>query len=168
MVRKVAGKLKKKNTQKHIWYWLKFTIGWYYTCVYSLPQGTYVLQDNKFSLLTQLSSGKQYMDQAPKVGMHSRKMRSYCCHLGINYKYSYSIISFHILNSEWVNLMEWVDSNIWIQATRNGPLKPGSDYHTHKERLLISNMLTREDTTWYLLRVLCQNKQYTPSRDLME
>ncbi|XP_076591793.1 trafficking protein particle complex subunit 6B, like [Chaetodon auriga] len=29
-------------------------------------QGTYVLQDNKFSLLTQMSSGKQYLDQAPK------------------------------------------------------------------------------------------------------
>lgn len=29
-------------------------------------QGTYVLQDNKFSLLTQLSNGKQYLDQAPK------------------------------------------------------------------------------------------------------
>uniref|UniRef100_A0A3Q0SKE4 Trafficking protein particle complex subunit 6B n=1 Tax=Amphilophus citrinellus TaxID=61819 RepID=A0A3Q0SKE4_AMPCI len=29
-------------------------------------QGTYVLQDNKFALLTQLSSGKQYLDQAPK------------------------------------------------------------------------------------------------------
>lgn len=37
----------------------------------SVPQGTYVLQDNKFSLLTQLSSGKQYLDQAPKVSMHS-------------------------------------------------------------------------------------------------
>uniref|UniRef100_A0A8D3E404 Trafficking protein particle complex subunit 6B n=1 Tax=Scophthalmus maximus TaxID=52904 RepID=A0A8D3E404_SCOMX len=32
----------------------------------SPPQGTYVLQDNKFSLLTQLSGGKQYLDQAPK------------------------------------------------------------------------------------------------------
>lgn len=32
-----------------------------------LPQGTYVLQDNKFCLLTQLSNGKQYLDQAPKV-----------------------------------------------------------------------------------------------------
>ncbi|MED6266593.1 Trafficking protein particle complex subunit 6B [Characodon lateralis] len=29
-------------------------------------QGTYVLQDNKFSLLTQFSGGKQYLDQAPK------------------------------------------------------------------------------------------------------
>lgn len=29
-------------------------------------QGTYVLQDNKFALLTQLSNGKQYLDQAPK------------------------------------------------------------------------------------------------------
>lgn len=37
----------------------------------SVPQGTYVLQDNKFSLLTQLSNGKQYLDQAPKVSMLS-------------------------------------------------------------------------------------------------
>ncbi|XP_062241992.1 trafficking protein particle complex subunit 6B, like [Platichthys flesus] len=29
-------------------------------------QGTYVLQDNKFALLTQLSNGKQYLDHAPK------------------------------------------------------------------------------------------------------
>lgn len=46
-------------------------IGWLYTWISSLPQGTYVLQDNKFSLLTQLSSGKQYLDQAPKVIVHS-------------------------------------------------------------------------------------------------
>lgn len=39
--------------------------------VYFLPQGTYVLQDNKFSLLTQISSGKQYLDQAPKVNMNT-------------------------------------------------------------------------------------------------
>ncbi|XP_028817924.1 trafficking protein particle complex subunit 6B, like [Denticeps clupeoides] len=29
-------------------------------------QGTYVLQDNKFALLTQISSGKQYLEEAPK------------------------------------------------------------------------------------------------------
>ncbi|KAI2656091.1 Trafficking protein particle complex subunit 6b [Labeo rohita] len=29
-------------------------------------QGTYVLQDNKFALLTQFSSGKQYLEEAPK------------------------------------------------------------------------------------------------------
>ncbi|XP_056139580.1 trafficking protein particle complex subunit 6B, like [Lampris incognitus] len=29
-------------------------------------QGTYVLQDNRFALLTQLSSGKQYLEEAPK------------------------------------------------------------------------------------------------------
>ncbi|XP_028849803.1 trafficking protein particle complex subunit 6b isoform X2 [Denticeps clupeoides] len=29
-------------------------------------QGIYVLQDNKFRLLTQLSSGKQYLEHAPK------------------------------------------------------------------------------------------------------
>jgi len=30
-------------------------------------QGVYVLQDNKFRLLTQISNGKQYTDAAPKV-----------------------------------------------------------------------------------------------------
>uniref|UniRef100_A0A668AH77 Trafficking protein particle complex subunit 6B n=1 Tax=Myripristis murdjan TaxID=586833 RepID=A0A668AH77_9TELE len=34
-------------------------------------QGTYVLQDNKFVLLTQLSSGKQYLDDAPKYLAYS-------------------------------------------------------------------------------------------------
>ncbi|XP_062408712.1 trafficking protein particle complex subunit 6B, like [Sardina pilchardus] len=29
-------------------------------------QGTYVLQDNRFALITQLSSGKQYLEDAPK------------------------------------------------------------------------------------------------------
>uniref|UniRef100_A0A8C1HYD0 Trafficking protein particle complex subunit 6B n=1 Tax=Cyprinus carpio carpio TaxID=630221 RepID=A0A8C1HYD0_CYPCA len=29
-------------------------------------QGTYVLQDNKFALLTQFSTGKQYLEEAPK------------------------------------------------------------------------------------------------------
>nr|XP_055052012.1 trafficking protein particle complex subunit 6B, like [Misgurnus anguillicaudatus] len=29
-------------------------------------QGTFVLQDNKFTLLTQLSNGKQYLEEAPK------------------------------------------------------------------------------------------------------
>ncbi|XP_068938412.1 trafficking protein particle complex subunit 6B isoform X4 [Petaurus breviceps papuanus] len=29
-------------------------------------QGIYVLQDNKFRLLTQMSAGKQYLDHAPK------------------------------------------------------------------------------------------------------
>jgi len=30
-------------------------------------QGVYVLQDNKFKLLTQLSSDKQYLEAAPQV-----------------------------------------------------------------------------------------------------
>ncbi|XP_074146815.1 trafficking protein particle complex subunit 6B isoform X1 [Sminthopsis crassicaudata] len=34
-------------------------------------QGIYVLQDNKFRLLTQMSAGKQYLDHAPKV-LHRR------------------------------------------------------------------------------------------------
>lgn len=33
-------------------------------------QGIYVLQDNKFRLLGQLSAGKQYLEQAPKVPCH--------------------------------------------------------------------------------------------------
>lgn len=32
-----------------------------------LKQGIYVLQDNKFRLLTQMSAGKQYLEHAPKV-----------------------------------------------------------------------------------------------------
>ncbi|KAJ3590298.1 hypothetical protein NHX12_008251 [Muraenolepis orangiensis] len=34
-------------------------------------QGTYVLQDNKFALLAQLSSGKQYLEDAPKYLAYS-------------------------------------------------------------------------------------------------
>ncbi|CAL8350724.1 unnamed protein product [Lota lota] len=34
-------------------------------------QGTYVLQDNKFALLTQLSNGKQYLEEAPKYLAYS-------------------------------------------------------------------------------------------------
>uniref|UniRef100_A0A4W5MTG5 Trafficking protein particle complex subunit 6B n=1 Tax=Hucho hucho TaxID=62062 RepID=A0A4W5MTG5_9TELE len=34
-------------------------------------QGIYVLQDNKFRLLTQLSAGKQYLEHAPKVRKHN-------------------------------------------------------------------------------------------------
>lgn len=32
-----------------------------------LKQGIYVLQDNKFRLLTQMSAGKQYLEHASKV-----------------------------------------------------------------------------------------------------
>lgn len=32
-----------------------------------LEQGIYVLQDNKFRLLTQMSAGKQYLEHASKV-----------------------------------------------------------------------------------------------------
>ncbi|XP_035647562.1 trafficking protein particle complex subunit 6B, like [Oncorhynchus keta] len=34
-------------------------------------QGTYVLQDNKFALLTQFSNGKQYLEEAPKYLAYS-------------------------------------------------------------------------------------------------
>jgi len=33
----------------------------------SYLKGTYVLQDNNFQLLTQMSDGKQYTEDAPKV-----------------------------------------------------------------------------------------------------
>ena len=57
-------------------------------------QGTYVLQDNKFSLLTQLSNGKQYLDQAPKV---SKRCPSYM----------------HILMPSW-NLPEIFKELCWL------------------------------------------------------
>lgn len=34
-------------------------------------QGTYVLQDNKFTQLTQISTGKQYLEEAPKYLAYS-------------------------------------------------------------------------------------------------
>lgn len=37
-----------------------------YQCVFC-SKGTYVLQDNNFQLLTQMSDGKQYTEDAPKV-----------------------------------------------------------------------------------------------------
>ena len=43
---------------------------------FSIQKGVYVLQDNKFKLLTQMSSGKQYMESAPRVSfdfLHSKK-----------------------------------------------------------------------------------------------
>ncbi|CAF93512.1 unnamed protein product, partial [Tetraodon nigroviridis] len=47
-------------------------------------KGTYVLQDNKFSLLTQLSSGKQYLDQAPKyLAFSCGVVRGALCNLGL-------------------------------------------------------------------------------------
>ncbi len=35
--------------------------------MFKLFVGIYVLQDNKFRLLNQLSAGKQYLEHAPKV-----------------------------------------------------------------------------------------------------
>nr|XP_033808113.1 trafficking protein particle complex subunit 6B isoform X2 [Geotrypetes seraphini] len=37
-------------------------------------QGIYVLQDNKFRLLTQISAGKQYLEHAPKVILSQYKI----------------------------------------------------------------------------------------------
>lgn len=55
---------------------------WHSLNMYFDPQGTYVLQDNKFALLTQFSNGKQYLDQAPKVQhyhpVHSNKSVHRC------------------------------------------------------------------------------------------
>ncbi|XP_030279595.1 trafficking protein particle complex subunit 6b [Sparus aurata] len=53
---------------------MKFICKDFWTCVFKKQidnlrtnhQGIYVLQDNKFRLLGQLSAGKQYLDQAPK------------------------------------------------------------------------------------------------------
>ncbi|XP_051834040.1 trafficking protein particle complex subunit 6B isoform X1 [Antechinus flavipes] len=39
-------------------------------------QGIYVLQDNKFRLLTQMSAGKQYLDHAPKIALQNGWIRS--------------------------------------------------------------------------------------------
>lgn len=53
---------------------MKFICKDFWTCVFKKQidnlrtnhQGIYVLQDNMFRLLSQLSAGKQYLDQAPK------------------------------------------------------------------------------------------------------
>ncbi|XP_045913119.1 trafficking protein particle complex subunit 6b isoform X3 [Micropterus dolomieu] len=53
---------------------MKFICKDFWTCVFKKQidnlrtnhQGIYVLQDNKFRLLSQLSAGKQYLEQAPK------------------------------------------------------------------------------------------------------
>ncbi|XP_064157959.1 trafficking protein particle complex subunit 6B, like [Anguilla rostrata] len=48
-------------------------------------QGTYVLQDNKFALLTQLSNGKQYMEEAPKyLAFSCGLVRGALCNLGMD------------------------------------------------------------------------------------
>ncbi|KAL3063677.1 hypothetical protein OYC64_000083 [Pagothenia borchgrevinki] len=53
---------------------MKFVCKDFWTCVFKKQidnlrtnhQGIYVLQDNKFRLLSQLSAGKQYLEHAPK------------------------------------------------------------------------------------------------------
>ncbi|MGH0114976.1 UNVERIFIED_CONTAM: hypothetical protein FKN15_065900 [Acipenser sinensis] len=48
-------------------------------------QGTYVLQDNKFSLLSQFSNSKQYIEEAPKYLVYTCGMvRGALSNLGIN------------------------------------------------------------------------------------
>ncbi|KAH3850686.1 trafficking protein particle complex subunit 6b-like [Dreissena polymorpha] len=48
-------------------------------------QGVYVLQDNKFRFLTQMSSGKQYMEVAPKyLAMSCGVIRGALANIGIN------------------------------------------------------------------------------------
>uniref|UniRef100_A0A4W3GFN4 Trafficking protein particle complex subunit 6B, like n=1 Tax=Callorhinchus milii TaxID=7868 RepID=A0A4W3GFN4_CALMI len=47
--------------------------------------GTYVLQDNRFRLLTQISSGKQYLEEAPKfLAFSCGLLRGALCNLGID------------------------------------------------------------------------------------
>ncbi|XP_075937822.1 trafficking protein particle complex subunit 6b isoform X3 [Anarhichas minor] len=54
---------------------MKFVCKDFWTCVFKKQidnlrtnhQGIYVLQDNKFRLLSQLSAGKQYLEHAPKM-----------------------------------------------------------------------------------------------------
>ncbi|XP_030854494.1 trafficking protein particle complex subunit 6b [Strongylocentrotus purpuratus] len=48
-------------------------------------QGVYVLQDNKFRLLTQMSSGKQYMEAAPQyLAFPCGLIRGGLANLGVN------------------------------------------------------------------------------------
>ncbi|XP_071493922.1 trafficking protein particle complex subunit 6b-like [Diadema setosum] len=48
-------------------------------------QGVYVLQDNKFKLLTQMSAGKQYMESAPRyLAFPCGLIRGALANLGIN------------------------------------------------------------------------------------
>ncbi|XP_078389384.1 trafficking protein particle complex subunit 6b-like isoform X2 [Cetorhinus maximus] len=48
-------------------------------------QGTYVLQDNRFRLLTPISSGKQYLEEAPKfLAFTCGLVRGALSNLGIN------------------------------------------------------------------------------------
>ncbi|KAH9523061.1 Trafficking protein particle complex subunit 6B [Bulinus truncatus] len=48
-------------------------------------QGVYVLQDNKFKFLVQMSSGKQYMESAPKyLAFPCGMIRGALSNLGIN------------------------------------------------------------------------------------
>ncbi|XP_062574620.1 trafficking protein particle complex subunit 6b-like [Saccostrea cucullata] len=48
-------------------------------------QGVYVLQDNRFRFLTQISNGKQYMESAPKfLAMPCGMIRGALSNLGVN------------------------------------------------------------------------------------
>lgn len=48
-------------------------------------QGVFVLQDNKFKLLTQMSSGKQYMESAPKyLALPCGLIRGALANLGVS------------------------------------------------------------------------------------
>lgn len=54
-------------------------------------QGIYVLQDNKFRLLTQMSAGKQYLEHAPKVYIGC----THLCSLGYMFSFgSWSLPAF--------------------------------------------------------------------------
>ncbi|XP_064603215.1 trafficking protein particle complex subunit 6b-like [Liolophura sinensis] len=72
---------------------MKFICKEFWTSVYKKQidnlrtnhQGVYVLQDNKFKFLTQMSSGKQYMEEAPKyLALPCGMIRGALSNLGIN------------------------------------------------------------------------------------
>lgn len=76
---------------------------WFLVFKYTL-QGVYVLQDNKFRFLTQISNGKQFMETAPKV----------CTLITCMGCPSYSYVKYYtIINdySEWSSVQSKVNAN---------------------------------------------------------
>jgi len=57
-------------------------------------QGTYVLQDNNFQLLTQMSDGKQYTEDAPKfLAFPSGLIRGALSNLGLTCSVTADVLS---------------------------------------------------------------------------
>lgn len=76
---------------------------WFLVFKYTL-QGVYVLQDNKFRFLTQISNGKQFMETAPKVCTLNTCMGC----LSYSYVKYYTIINDY---SEWSSVQSKVNAN---------------------------------------------------------